>query len=97
MGVGDMANEPDTASGWQRIERPPGLFRRFTFSGYTETRAFLDRLAKLSEATGRYPDIGFGTTYANVTLHAAGQELTGDDSGFAQKINACMTPQTPAS
>ena len=43
------------ADGWQRVERPPSLFRRFTFASYAHTRAFLDRLAALSEETGLYP------------------------------------------
>ncbi len=55
--------------GWRPVQRPPSLFRRYTFASYAETRGFLDRLASLSEATGIYPDLGFGTTYVNVTIH----------------------------
>jgi pterin-4a-carbinolamine dehydratase len=58
--------------GWKTVERPPSLFRRFEFASYGETRAFLDRLATLSEETGLYPDLGFGTTHVNVTIYRTG-------------------------
>jgi pterin-4a-carbinolamine dehydratase len=57
--------------GWKSVDRPPSLFRRFQFASYGETRAFLDRLAALSEETGLYPDLGFGTTHVNVTVYRA--------------------------
>ncbi len=58
--------------GWRRVERPPSLFRRFEFKSYSETRAFLDRLAELSEETDLYPDLGFGPKHVNVTIHGTG-------------------------
>lgn len=57
--------------GWKPVEHPPSLFRRFEFANYEETRAFLDHLAQLSKYTGIYPDLGFGKTHVNVTLHSA--------------------------
>jgi hypothetical protein len=51
--------------GWKSVQTPPSLFRRFQFASYRDTRAFLDRLAALSEETGLYPDLGFGPTHAN--------------------------------
>lgn len=56
--------------GWQSVQRPPSLFRRFQFASYSDTRAFLDRLTGLSEETGLYPDLGFGPTHVNVTIHS---------------------------
>jgi pterin-4a-carbinolamine dehydratase len=61
--------------GWQNVSRPPSLFRRYEFSSYSETRQFLDRLAQLSEETKLYPDLGFGKTHVNVTIHATGDSL----------------------
>ena len=81
---------------WQSVERPPSLFRRFQFSGYAETRAFLDRLGSLSETTGYYPDIGFGTTYANITVHARdGKALGALDRDFAQQVSALASGNAP--
>jgi len=54
------------------VARPPSLFRRFEFASYAHTRAFLDRLAALSEETGLYPDLGFGTKHVNVTIYGGG-------------------------
>lgn len=55
--------------GWTLVKRPPALVRRFQFGAYAQTRHFLDRLAALSEQSGLYPDLGFGTTHVNVTVH----------------------------
>ncbi len=88
-----MSDDLSIPEGWQRHDRPPNLFRRFTFGGYSETRAFLDRLAAFSEETGYFPDIGFGTGHANVTVHARdGKALSQVDIDFAQRANALATP-----
>jgi pterin-4a-carbinolamine dehydratase len=72
--------------GWSRVERPPSLFRRFQFQSYSETRAFLDRLAALSEETDLYPDLGFGTKHVNVTIHASGgRPLGAREAEFANR------------
>ena len=63
--------------GWTLVAKPPSLFRRYTFAAYAETRTFLDRLAGLSEATGLYPDLGFGKTYVNLTIHGEGGAMPG--------------------
>lgn len=55
---------------WQVRERPPRLEGRYEFPGYKELRAFLDRVAELSEQLGLHPDLGFGRTYVNVTVYA---------------------------
>jgi len=65
-----MTVDRSAPEGWSAVTRPPSLFRRFEFSSYAHTRAFLDRLAELSERTGIYPDLGFDRTHVNVTLHA---------------------------
>jgi 4a-hydroxytetrahydrobiopterin dehydratase len=80
------------ATGWQTISRPPSLFARYQFSSYRETRAFLDRLAALSQETGRYPDLGFGSTYVNVTVHGEGHEPGADDYAFAARVGALASP-----
>ena len=56
--------------GWQSVKHPPSLFRRFEFASYAETRSFLEDLARLSEECGVFPDLGFGRTYVNVTVHS---------------------------
>lgn len=81
-----MPEDMNTPEGWERRERPPCLFRRFQFSGYRETSAFLDRLAALSRETDYYPDISFGTTYANVSVHARdGNAIGPEDLAFARR------------
>lgn len=70
--------------GWKAQARPPSLFRRFDFTSYELTRAFLERLADHSEQTGLYPDLGFGPRYVNVTIHAtAGGSLDAAQNAFA--------------
>ncbi len=77
------------APGWERVARPPSLFRRYVFASYGETRAFLDGLAALSEETGLFPDLGFGRTHVNVTLYGAGGGPPGDpEVAFANRTAA---------
>ena len=86
-----MSDSANTVDGWTQNQRPPNLYRRFSFVDYAGTRDFLDRLAELSKETGRYPDISFGKTYANVTLHAGDSgTLTAEDLEFARRINALL-------
>lgn len=66
-----MTDKLSPPEGWKTIERPPSVFRRFEFASYADTRDFLDRLAELSKSTGLFPDLGFGKTHVNVTVHGA--------------------------
>ena len=69
-----MCSASSLPEGWKSVPAPPSLFRRFQFDSYRDTRAFLERLAALSEQTGLYPDLGFGTTHVNVTVYGKGGE-----------------------
>ncbi len=59
--------------GWKVIERPAGLFRRYDFESYAQTRLYLELLAKESERVGRYPDLSFGPRHVNVTIGVDGE------------------------
>lgn len=84
--------EMSAPEGWNRGDKPPILFRRFLFGSYAETRGFLERLADYSKDSGYYPDISFGTTYANVTVHARdGKTVTCEDVNFASKANELVS------
>ncbi len=86
-----MSDSAKTVDGWTHNERPANLHRRFAFNDYAGTRNFLDRLAELSKETGFYPDISFGKTYANVTIHAGDTKtLTAADFEFARRVNTLL-------
>lgn len=84
----------DVPEGWEARGKPATLFRRFVFAGYSETRAFLDGLAGLSEEFGMHPqNINFGASYVNVTLEGAeGGELGAAELSMATRINALIVP-----
>jgi pterin-4a-carbinolamine dehydratase len=84
-----------SADGWKQVERPPSLFRRYQFASYGDTRAFLDRLAELSAETGLYPDLGFGTTYVNVTVHSARGGPSRAEVEFANRAAALARAAGP--
>ena len=87
-----MTTEPRWPEGWTEVERPPSLYRRFEFAAYSETRAFLDRLAGLSKETGLYPDLSFSRTYVNVTVYGSDGAAVGDEEReFAARAEA-MAP-----
>ena len=84
-----MTTETRWPEGWTEVERPPSLYRRFEFAAYSETRAFLDRLAGLSKETGLYPDLSFAQTYVNVTVYGSDEAAVGADARtFAARAEA---------
>ena len=84
-----MTTEPRWTEGWTEVEKPPLLYRRFEFAAYSETRAFLDRLAGLSKETGLYPDLSFTRTHVNVTVHSSGGATVGaEEREFAARAEA---------
>ena len=88
-----MCATPSLPEGWRAVSTPPSLFRRFQFDAYRDTRAFLERLATLSQETGLYPDLGFGTTHVNVTLYAAdGRAPEATEIDFAIRAEALAFP-----
>lgn len=91
-----MGNDKQTGQDWVHTGRPPNLFRRFEFGSYRETREFLDRLAALSKETGYYPNISFGTKYANVTVQARDEKAIGSaDLDFAKQVDRLAEPAGP--
>lgn len=80
--------DADLPEGWSAVDRAGALFRRFEFQAYSETRNFLNRLAELSERTGRYPDLSFGRRHVNVTIHPEAESGTPDTgSAFAAEAS----------
>lgn len=79
-----------TVHQWQERNRPSRLEKRFEFDDYEALRVFLDNAADLSEQKGLYPDIGFGRTYANFTIHAEEgvAELTEQQREFAHMLDS---------
>lgn len=57
-----------TPQNWKPVGKTGAITRRFEFPDYAATSAFLDALTALSEETGIFPDLGFATTYVNVTV-----------------------------
>jgi pterin-4a-carbinolamine dehydratase len=83
-----MTALPSLPDGWKNVERPPSLFRRFDFESYEKTREFLDKLAALSEETGLYPDLGFGTKHVNVTVYGGnGESPSAAEVDFARRTS----------
>lgn len=75
---------------WEERKRPLRLERRYEFNSYTELRDFLDAAADLSEAEDFYPDMGFGTNYVNVTIHADddAEAMSDAQHKFAESMDA---------
>ena len=78
---------------WKERDRPPRLEKRYEFENYEALRAFLDDAANLSEEKGLFPDIGFGKTYANFTIHIeeGSTELTDTQREFAELLDTLET------
>ena len=76
-----------TLPGWTRDDKQ--IVRVYTFPGFKEAIAFVNRVAELADAQDHHPDIL--VQYSKVTLtlssHDAGG-LTGRDLRLAQTIDA---------
>jgi len=87
-----MTSESRWLEGWTEVERPPSLYRRFEFADYSETRAFLHRLASLSKETGLDPDLSFTRTHVTVTVYGSdGATVDAEAREFAARAEAIAT------
>lgn len=77
------------SSEWRERKRPVCLERRYEFGNYAELRDYLDEAAELSEKHEFYPDMGFGTDYVNVTIHAedGSEAVTDEQRQFASLMD----------
>ena len=82
-----------TLQNWQERNRPVRLEKRYEFENYDALRAFLDDAADLSEQKGLFPDIGFGKTYANFTIHKEddSSQMTETQREFAALLDTLDT------
>ncbi len=63
------------------------LSRKYVFSGYRQTRVFLDNLADWSKQTGLHPHtINFGATHVNLTIEGEGEMPGADAIAMAECI-----------
>jgi pterin-4a-carbinolamine dehydratase len=72
-----MSDTLKLPAGWKPVAHPPSLFCRYEFANYSDTREFLDGLMLLSEETQLFPDLGFGKTHVNVTIHCQNGQVPG--------------------
>nr|YP_002049537.1 hypothetical protein PCC_0918 [Paulinella chromatophora]ACB43327.1 hypothetical protein PCC_0918 [Paulinella chromatophora] len=77
---------------WKKRQRPERLERRVEFTDYQATRDFLERLNELSEEKRCFPDISFGRTYVNLTLHVSNnnKDLNENDYNFTHEIDSLL-------
>ena len=95
MTLNSIPSDSITLVKWQERNRPARLEKRYEFASYDKLRAFLEDAADLSEQKGLFPDIGFGKTYANFTIHTAegSSELTDVQREFAALLDTLESSQ----
>ncbi|MDA8360950.1 MAG: hypothetical protein M0Z44_02975 [Gammaproteobacteria bacterium] len=82
-------DDDSVPSGWDRQKRPLTWNKRFEFADYATTRAFLDGLTSLSEASGYYPDLNFARTHVIVTIRFEGEAADPRLRDFAGGADEC--------
>ena len=82
-----MTTEPRWPEGWTEVERPPSLHRRFEFSAYPETRAFLDRLAGPNPPTIICVDPRRTPVAEHARAHVATHGLTLQEFGIMEALH----------
>jgi pterin-4a-carbinolamine dehydratase len=75
---------------WTERPRPIRLERRVEFPDYEATRRFLEEAEASCKEAGIYPDISFGRTYVNLTLHAEGDSLGDPLHRLAAELDALV-------
>jgi pterin-4a-carbinolamine dehydratase len=87
-----MSDTMPLPTGWKPVAHPPSLFCRYEFANYAATREFLDGLMLLSEETLLFPDLGFGKTHVNVTIHGQNGRAPGSaEIAFATRAASLAT------
>lgn len=83
----DIAAALNELTGWHAEDGQ--LKKRFTFSNFAESLAFVNRVGELAEAADHHPDITFGWGYAEfaITTHDRGG-ITDVDLALAAKIES---------
>ena len=77
---------------WTERPRPARLERRVEFPDYDATRRFLEGAEASCKQAGIFPDISFGRTYVNLTLHADGETLGDPLHRLAAELDALVSP-----
>lgn len=77
---------------WTQRPRPTRLERRILFPDYEATRRFLEGAEASCKEAGIYPDISFGRTYVNLTLHGEGDSLGDSLHRLAAELDALVPP-----
>ncbi len=86
MTADDVESRAASTSDWRLDDET--LFKRFEFSNFAESLAFVNRIGELAEAADHHPDITFGWGYAEVrtTTHDRGG-VTDVDFDLVDKID----------
>ena len=72
---------------WQLQPTAGVMTKRFEFTNYKATRAFLDRLTQLSVTSGYFPSLNFSSTYVTVSVAAQGDALGPSEYAFAGQVD----------
>lgn len=72
---------------WQVQPRSGVMTRRFDFADYGATRGFLERLTRLSDTCGYFPNLNFSSTHVTVSVAAQGEALGPTEYAFAGQVD----------
>jgi len=74
---------------WTYRKRPARFERRVEFDSYALTSEFLEMTGELSEKLDYYPDMNFGKTHVNMTIHLdeGCEELNDAQARYVEQLN----------
>ncbi|MDG1287817.1 MAG: 4a-hydroxytetrahydrobiopterin dehydratase [Rickettsiales bacterium] len=77
--------------GWELAASGKSISRRWIFSNFVESLAFINKLGEMAEEANHHPDIAFGWGYADVTFTTHDSDsLSDNDITMAEKTNALL-------
>lgn len=87
MTPGEIDSALASHDGWTVNENV--LFRRYEFSNFAESLAFVNKVGEIAEAADHHPDITFGWGYAELrTMTHDRGGITDVDFALVKKIDA---------
>ena len=72
---------------WNKRESPLRIEKRFEFEEYSEISKFMEKIEKLCETKGIYPNISFGKNFVSISIFLNRKEISNEEKDFSKDID----------
>ena len=72
---------------WNKRESPLRIEKRFEFEQYSKISKFIQKIEKLCEEKGIYPNISFGKNFVSLSIFLKSAEISIKEKDFSKDID----------